>query len=150
MTVSIVKEQETSKSHAKETVIVSLCALGAQCRYDGKSQKMGQFLYEETSTEQLMNKYIVLPLCGEIMGGLRTPREPCDVVETPEGLRVIGRNNSKDFTAAYNKGALEALRLAKIFKVKKAYLLKDSPMCEKGYGILTRMLEEKGIHVSYV
>jgi uncharacterized protein YbbK (DUF523 family) len=150
MTVNIVKRQETFKSNTKETVIVSLCAFGAQCRYHGKSHKMGQFLYKETPTEQLRNKYIVLPLCGEIMGGLPTPREPCDVVETPEGLRVIGRNNSKDYTVEYNKGAQEALRLAKIFKVKKAYLLKDSPMCGKGYGILARMLEENGIQVNHI
>jgi uncharacterized protein YbbK (DUF523 family) len=50
------------------------------------------------------------------MGRLPTPREPCDVVVTLEGLRVVGRNDSTiDYTAEYNKGAEEVLRLVKIF-----------------------------------
>jgi uncharacterized protein YbbK (DUF523 family) len=133
---------------AKETVLVSLCAFGVVCRYHGKSHKMGQFLYKEKHTEELRKKYNILPLCGAIMGGLPTPREPCDVLVTPEGLRVVGRKDPTiDYTAEYNKGAEEVMRLVKIFNVQKAYLLKDCPMCGKGYGILARLLKKNGIQV---
>ena len=149
-TINMVKEPETFDPQAKETVLVSLCAFGVHCRYHGKSHKMGHLLYKEKPTEKLRKKYNILPVCGEIMGGLLIPREPCDVIESPEGLRVVGRIDSKDYTAQYNKGAEEALRLANIFNVKKAYLLKDSPMYGKGYGILARLLEENGIQVNHI
>ncbi|GEM_PF-1644766 len=127
-----------------------LCAFGVHCRYHGKSHKMGYLLYKKKPTEGLRKKYNILPLCGEIMGRLPIPREPCGVIESPEGLRVVGRTDSKDYTVQYNKGAEEALRLANIFNVKKAYLLKDSPICGKGYGILARLLEENGIQVNHI
>lgn len=132
----------------KETVLVSLCAFGVPCRYHGQSYKMGMFLYKEKHTEELRKKYNILPLCGALMGGLPTPREPCEVIKSLEGLQVIGRNDpSIDYTEQYNKGANEALRLAKIFNVKKAYLLKDCPMCGKNYGVLAELLKKNGIPV---
>jgi uncharacterized protein YbbK (DUF523 family) len=78
-------------------------------------------------------------------------RDPCDVVVTLEGLRVVGLNDSTiDHTAEYNKGAEEVLRLVKIFDVKKAYLLKDCPMCGKGYRIVSRLLKKHSIQISDV
>lgn len=134
----------------KETVLVSLCAFGVPCRYHGLYEKMGQRLYRK-STEKLREKYNVLPLCGAIMGGLPTPREPCIVIESPEGRRVIGRDDSStDYTVQYNKGAEEVLNMAKMFNVKKAYLLEDCPMCGKDYGILAGLLEKNGIPVHNV
>lgn len=88
-------------------------------------------------------KYNVIPLCGEIMGGLPTPRSPCNVLNE----KVIGRYDGKDYTEQYQKGANEVLRLAQIFNVKKAFLLKDSPMCGKDYGILAKLLEKNRIKV---
>jgi len=108
---------------------------------------MGQRLYRK-STEKLREKYNVLPLCGALLGGLPTPRPDCEVRENPEGPRVIGRRDSSiDYTDQYNKGAEEVLKMAQMFNVKKAYLLKGCPMCGKNYGILTRLLEKNGIHV---
>lgn len=131
----------------KENVIVSLCAFGVVCRYHGKSHKMGHMLYKEKKTEELREKYNVIPLCGEIMGGLPTPRPPCNVSQEPGIIKVIGRFDGKDYTEQYQKGANEVLRLAKIFNVKKAFLLKDSPMCGKDYGVLAKLLEENNIKV---
>ena len=134
----------------KETVLVSLCAFGVPCRYHGLYEKMGQRLYR-TSTEKLRKDYNVLPLCRAIMGGLPTPRPGCVVEESPEGLRVIGKDDSSiDYTDQYNKGAEEVLKMAQMFNVKKAYLLKDCPMCGKDYGILARLLKKNGILVHNV
>ncbi len=127
----------------KENVVVSLCAFGVICRYHGRSHKMGHMLYKEKKTEELRVKYNVIPLCGEIMGGLPTPRPPCNVLNE----KVIGRYDGKDYTEQYQKGANEVLRLAQIFNVKKAFLLKDSPMCGKDYGILAKLLEKNRIKV---
>ena len=131
----------------KETIIVSLCAFGVPCRYHALTHKMGQELYKKRKTEELRKKYHILPLCGEIMGGLPTPRPPCKVVEEDGMIKVIGRNNNIDYTIPYQKGANEILKLARKFGVKKAYLLKGSPMCGQGYGVLARLLVENGIRV---
>jgi uncharacterized protein YbbK (DUF523 family) len=135
------------KPRDKETVIVSLCSLGVGCRYHGKTEVMGYSIYKQKKITNLRSLYQVLPLCGEILGGLPTPRPPCNVIETADGTLVVGRIDQVDYTAAYMKGAAEVLRLGQIFNVKKAFLLKSSPMCGKGYGILSRMLEENGIKV---
>jgi len=134
----------------KESVIVSLCAFGTVCRYHGKSHKMGHMLYKKKKTEELRQKYNVILLCGEIMGGLPTPRPPCNVMESSGVTSVIGRFNGVDYTEQYTKGANEILRLAQIFNVKKAFLLKDSPMCGKNYGVLANLLELNGITVSTI
>ncbi len=127
----------------KETVLVSLCGFGVPCRYHGKTHKMGHELYKRKKTEALREKYEILPLCGEQLGGLPTPRPGCEIV----GDKVISRTGEHDFTAEYQKGAAEVLRLCRIFGVQKAYLLKNSPMCGRGYGMLARLLEENGIQV---
>lgn len=127
----------------KETVLVSLCGFGVPCRYHGKTHKMGHELYKKKKTDALKEKYHVLPLCGEQIGGLPTPRPGCDVVDG----RVISRDRLHDFTEEYTRGADNILRMCKIFDVKRAYLLKDSPMCGRGYGILALKLEEAGIKV---
>lgn len=127
----------------KENVIVSLCAFGVVCRYHGKSHKMGHRLYKKNKTDELMQKYNVIPLCGEIMGGMPTPRPACNVCEG----KVFGRFDGKEYTEQYQKGADEVLRMAKIFNIRKAFLLKDSPMCGKGYGVLANLLDNNNITV---
>lgn len=91
----------------------------------------------------LSEKYNILPLCGEQIGGLPTSRKPCDV----KNGKVRVRKGRKDYTAEYEKGAREVLRLCRMFQMQKAYLVKDSPMCGKGYGVLQKLLEEEGIFV---
>lgn len=141
---------QTKLSNDKETVIVSLCSFGVGCRYHGKTMVMGHSIYKEKKLELLRQKYNILPLCGEQLGGLPTPRPPCNVVETENGLKVVGRFNDVDYTIPYARGAEEALRLARIYGVRKAYLLDKSPMCGKGYGILARKFEENGIRVEKI
>ena len=125
-------------------VLISLCFLGVPCRYHAETKKMGQKLMKKQLIMELLEWYKLLPLCGELIGGLLTPREPCEVVDG----RVIGKNTGiTDYTKEYNHGAQEILRLCRMFEVEHAYLLKDSPMCGKGYGVLANLLEENGIIV---
>jgi uncharacterized protein YbbK (DUF523 family) len=65
-TINMARDSETFEPQNKETVLVSLCTFGVQCRYHGKSHKMGHLLYKEKPTEKLRTKYNILPLCGEI------------------------------------------------------------------------------------
>ena len=130
------------REEKKGYVLVSLCALGVPCRYHGKTHMMGHRIGRPGLIEKLKQQYSILPLCPEIMGGLPTPRPPC---KAEEG-KVIDAYG-KDRTSEYEKGANECLRLCHEFGVKRAYLLKNSPACGKGYGVLAKKLEKDGIHV---
>ncbi len=132
-----------------EKIIVSACLLGVSCRYDGKSVPSPEVI-------TLMDRYILIPVCAEILGGLPTPRSPSEIV----GDRVIN-NDGIDVTENYLRGAREVLRLCKLYGVKKAILKEKSPSCgsnfiydgsfsrtlKAGQGICTALLRENGIEV---
>ena len=84
----------------KETLMMSACLMGVNCRYDGGGKALDQL-------PQLMARYHVVPVCGEVLGGMTTPRVPSERV----GERVLSRDG-EDVTAAFRRGAEEVLRLA--------------------------------------
>ncbi|MBR5539316.1 MAG: DUF523 domain-containing protein [Clostridia bacterium] len=101
-------------------ILVSACLLGCACRYDGKSKP-------HTDVLALAKKHTLIPICPEIYGGLSTPRLPSEI----SGGRVINSGGT-DVTAEYEKGASEALKLAKIANCHIAVLKAKSPSCGKG------------------
>jgi len=130
-------------------VLISACLLGVCCRYDGQSKQ-----YD--GIEKLINKYNLIPVCPEVMGGLQTPRAPAERV----GDKVVC-NNGHDVTAQYQRGAQEVLQLAKLFSCKLAILKANSPSCSHskvydgtftrnlvdGMGVTAELLTENGIRV---
>ena len=132
-----------------EPILVSACLLGVCCRYDGKSTPYPPLL-EQLSQLQL------IPVCPEILGGLPTPRTPCERI----GCKVISQTGN-DTTAAYQKGAEETLKIARLFGCKTALLKERSPSCGcgkiydgtfcktlvDGDGVTTQLLKENGIQV---
>ena len=104
----------------KKAILISACLLGVPCRYDGKSILNNDVL-------ELAKSYRLIPVCPEVMGGLPVPREP---MELREG-RVISRDGL-DKTAAYRKGAYDALELARRYDCRAALLKENSPSCGKG------------------
>lgn len=132
-----------------EKIIVSACLLGVSCRYDGKSVPCDKVI-------ALMEKYTLIPVCAEILGGLTTPRSPSEII----GNKVINRDGG-DVTENYLRGAKEVLRLCKLYGAKKAILKEKSPSCgvdliydgtfsgtlKEGKGICASLLSENGIEV---
>lgn len=130
-------------------ILVSACLLGCACRYDGQSKP-------HPAVEKLMQKHALIPVCPEIYGGMPTPRPPSEIV----GDRVIN-SEGWDVTAAYTRGAKEALRMAQQFGCIVAVLKAKSPSCGKGKvydgsfsrtlldgdGITAALLQENGISV---
>ena len=104
----------------KKKILVSACLLGIDCKYSG-----GNNLNEKVL--EYIKDYEVIPVCPEIMGGLSTPRPPSERI----GDKVLN-NQGTDVTNEYTKGALETLKLAKLFNVKKALLKAKSPSGGKG------------------
>lgn len=135
-----------------KTILISACLLGIACRYDGCSKPL-----PAETIDALRKKYHLIPVCPEIMGGLSTPRMPAEI--SPQG-RVI-RKDGQDITSNYQRGAAEALRLAKIFQCKSAILKERSPSCgtrniydgsftgtlTDGNGIASDFLQKNGILV---
>ena len=132
-----------------EKLLISACLLGVSCRYDGKSKPLPE-------AEKLLEKYELIPVCAEIMGGLPTPRVPAEISEG----KVITKDG-RDVTEEYLRGAKEVLRLAEIFGCKKALLKEKSPSCgsglihngkfdgwlAEGFGKTAGLLLENGIEV---
>ncbi len=133
----------------KENIIVSACLLGENCRYDGKSKPCQAVI-------NLKEKYNLIPVCPEVMGGLQTPRHPSEII----GDKVTGKDGS-DNTKEYKKGAEIALDIALQNGAAKAILKAKSPSCGKGEiydgtfsgklkegnGITAKLFTENGIEV---
>ena len=116
-----------------ENIIVSACLLGVSCRYDGNSKPNEKII-------NLKEKYNLIPICPEIMGGLPTPRMSAEIKDGR-----VKTENGIDVTEEYKKGADEAIKLAKLFGCKKAILKENSPSCgcRKIYnGEFTRTLKD--------
>ncbi len=130
-------------------LLVSACLLGVACRYDGCAKPIPEI-------QRLAQRYDLIPVCPEIFGGLPTPRPPCELVDGS----VLTRKGA-DMTAAYEKGAAETLKLARLFGCHAALLKARSPSCgsgkiydgsfsgtlKDGYGITARLLHRENIRI---
>ena len=107
-----------------KNILVSACLLGIACRYDGKSKPNEAVLrLLENNSDEIR----LIPICPEQLGGLPTPRVPSEKA----GEKVINRVGI-DVTVQYQKGAKEALKLAKLYHCETAILKERSPSCGRG------------------
>ncbi|MBE5040228.1 DUF523 domain-containing protein [Ructibacterium gallinarum] len=103
-------------------LLISGCLLGLCCRYDGKEKPLPL-----EQIRQLQSRFHLIPVCPEQLGGLTTPRPPAE--------RRAGRvmaSDGIDVTMQYQKGAEEALKMARLFSCDFALLKERSPSC--GFG----------------
>ncbi len=106
----------------REPLLVSACLLGVACRYDGQSRPLDAGLLE-----RLRDRYALIPVCPEQLGGLPTPRLPA---ERRGGGVYTGSGG--DVTAQYLRGAAETAHIAAFFGCEKALLKQRSPSCGSG------------------
>lgn len=130
-------------------ILVSACLAGLNCKYNGKNN------YNEKIFELVKNGETI-PLCAETLGGLTTPRIPCEIING----RVINKDGI-DVSENYKRGALEIVEFCKKMNIKEAILQPRSPSCGvgkiydgtfsktliDGNGILTQMLIDNDIKV---
>ena len=103
-------------------VLISACLLGYCCRFDGSNNgPIAELL-------ALKKRCHLIPICPEQLGGLTTPRLPAERL----GDRVVTIEGN-DITAQYERGAREALRLARLFGCEYAILKSRSPSCGSGH-----------------
>jgi uncharacterized protein YbbK (DUF523 family) len=101
-------------------IIVSACLAGVACRYNGESKPCEAVI-------RLVAEGKAIPLCPEQLGGLPTPRLPAEQV----GDKVI-RKDGLDVTGEFERGAQEALKIARLVGAKNAILKARSPSCGCG------------------
>lgn len=105
--------------------LVSSCLAGCKCRYDGKDNRNERVV-------ELINEGKAIPICPEQLGGLTTPRIPCEIVPDEQGDKYVINREGVDETRAFKLGAECSIKIAKALGIKKAILKAKSPSC--GYG----------------
>ena len=132
-----------------KSILISACLLGVCCRYDAHSVTYPKI-------EDLRERFNLIPFCPEIYGGLPTPRIPAE----RRGDRVVNAHGD-DVTANYQRGASEALRIARMMGCDVAILKERSPSCGSSYiydgtferrlisgvGVTSELLMKNGIRV---
>ena len=101
-------------------ILVSACLIGLPTRYSGNGKHVDWI-------EHLAAAHTLIPVCPEQLGGLPTPRTPCE----RRGERVVDRDGM-DRTQAFSDGAAWALRAAQLNSCRFAILKQRSPSCGSG------------------
>ncbi|MFW6272438.1 MAG: DUF523 domain-containing protein [bacterium] len=133
-----------------EKIGVSACLLGIGCKYNGKHNLNLDVL------RYIAGKEVVL-ICPEVMGGLTTPRIPCEIQVDGKVLN----QNYKNVTEAFNLGKHLSLVKLKENDCNQVILKDGSPSCGftriydgsftnkliKGQGVTTKYLVDNHIQI---
>ena len=134
-------------------ILVSACLAGINCKYDGKNN-------ENKYVKKLVKEGKAIPVCPEVLGGMKTPRIPCEIIKDKNGKKVINKKG-KNHTEEFENGALKTLKIARAVKADTAILKSKSPSCGygkiydgsfsdeiiKGNGLTTSLLLKNGIDI---
>jgi uncharacterized protein YbbK (DUF523 family) len=129
-----------------EPVLVSACLLGIPCRWHGRRPKK-----REELIRRLRQRYVLVPVCPEQLGGMPTPRTGEMLHGTgaqvlDEELRIVAPENGEDVTQFHVDGAHYTLEIAEIVGAKRAYLKGGSPSCDRE-GVTGEVLTRGGVKV---
>lgn len=134
-------------------IVVSSCLCGINCKYSGENNLNENAL-------KLVNQGKAVPICPEQLGGLKTPRNPAEIIEKAGEIKVVTEAGA-DVTDEFLLGAKRSLEIAKVLGAKKAILQRRSPSCGfgkiydgtfsgkliPGNGLTVRLFLENGIEV---
>ena len=105
-----------------EKLLISACLAGENCKYSGGNNFIG-----ETALASLGDKYELVSVCPEVMGGLSVPSCPCERI----GARVMNERG-EDVTEQFKAGAELTADICERRGIKKALLKEKSPSCGSG------------------
>jgi uncharacterized protein YbbK (DUF523 family) len=144
----------------KPTLLISACLMGVACNHEGRGS------WRAVVTE-LGERYRLVPVCPEVLGGLSTPRPAAEIrdgegSDVVEGRAVVVNVEGEDVTGAYLRGAQAALEVARAAGATRAVLKARSPSCgsvhiydgsfsrrlRPGSGVTAATLEAAGIAVT--
>lgn len=133
----------------KEKLLISACLLGENCKYSGGNNY-------DPAAASLRERFTLIPVCPEQLGGLPTPRPSAERA----GEKVLNREGA-DVTDAFRLGAEKTLEIAAAHGVRRAVLQERSPSCGcgmiydgsfsgrliSGMGVTAQLLEDNGVKV---
>ena len=133
-----------------DKILISACLLGDKTKYDGGDNYF-------PFVEKLKKKYVLIPFCPELEGGLSVPRSPSEIQKDGSVLNKEGKDVSSFFIA----GAEKAYQACRLFGISIAILKDGSPSCGSrhvydgsfkgnkidGLGLTARRLIAAGIKV---
>jgi len=140
----------------KQSIIISACLLGRECRYDGSHCKVSEL-------DSLGLNFI--SVCPEEAGELGTPRPSAELTSSAKavvnGHGKILTKEGVDVTPQFLDGSKRELEKLKLYNAKIAVLKSRSPSCGygqvydgsftgnllKGNGIFSQMCEDEGVKV---
>jgi uncharacterized protein YbbK (DUF523 family) len=111
----------------KPALLISACLLGVACNHEGRGSP-------RAVVEELRRHYRLIPVCPEVLGVLPTPRPAAELQggDGPvvlAGGAVVVNVDGHDVTAAYRRGAVAAVALARSSGATRAVLKARSPSC---------------------
>src|SRR4030042_2562603 len=120
-----------NEANRAEPVLVSACLLGIPCRWHGRRAKKREGLIG-----RLKQRYVLVPVCPEQLGGMPTPGTGEVLHGTgaqvlDEGLRIIAPETGEDVTRFHVNGACYALEIGEVIGARRAYLKGGSPSCHR-------------------
>ena len=141
-------------------ILISSCLLNIKTQWDEDCKD-----YEEFKC--LVRRGKAIFGCPEQLGGLPTPRPPCEIEHGKTAKDVllgkgkVTSNKDKDTSREFIKGAKYVTEICAAYRIKYAILKAKSPSCGSqktydgtftgrkiaGKGILAELLEENGIKV---
>lgn len=135
----------------KPRVLISLCLLGVQCRYDGQCKP------PLAELALLQARFDLIPICPEQLGGLATPRPPAERRGSP---RRNGKRPGRYGCLCPGRPA-RSCSWPRQFSCRAAILKAKSPACGSGqiydgsfsrhlvpgWGVAAQLLRESGLLV---
>ena len=111
--------------------LVSACLLGVKCSWDGKDNYNKKLI-------ELLKKEVLIPVCPEQLGGLKTPRILQEIqdgtgVDVLNGKSKVKNKAGEDVTAQFIRGAKQALKIARLYGIKEFIGKSKSPSCGCGF-----------------
>jgi uncharacterized protein YbbK (DUF523 family) len=119
--------RKSTFARLEDTVLVSDCLSGIQCRYDGSSNIHNSILN--------IPEILLIPIGTEQLGGLATLL-PSAHLAGDDGLEVVGgqtqviTEQGQAVTAAFLLGASQAVKISRILRAGYAILKERRPSCE--------------------
>jgi uncharacterized protein YbbK (DUF523 family) len=143
----------------QKNALISMCLVGVSCRYNATSSPV-------PIPAEIFNKYNLIPVCPEQLGGLATPRLPSEI-QSGDGSNVLHGTadvinvNNDDVTNNFILGAEQTLKLAKKFEADCFIGQSGSPSCscskiyngtftgtlKLGLGVTAALLKQNGIKI---
>jgi uncharacterized protein YbbK (DUF523 family) len=140
--------------------LISACLLGIKCTWDGTDK------YRNEGAIEFLRNEILIPVCPEQLGGLKTPRLAQEIQggsgeDVLDGKCKVKNTSGENVTQEFIRGAKETLGIAKLFKVGEFIGKSRSPSCGcgriydgtfsnklvDGNGVTIALLKRNGIKV---